>query len=272
MPTLRVAPDLEMSYQVDDFTDPWAQPETILMLHGTAETSAAWYAWVPKLARHFRIVRPDLRGFGGSTPMPRDYPWTIDCVIDDCLRLMDELGIERFHVVSAKIGTNIARPMAARHPGRVITLTVVGGPPPRRDDGAAIIPKWIAEFEEHGVEHWARRTMGRRLGSVFPPEGVEWWIQYMGRTPAPSLAGFLSRIAWADISADIPRIACPTLIIMGKHESSARSVENTRRWQQQIRNSTLLVVPNTDSYHIAASNVEFCAGATLEFLLRNRAA
>ena len=41
MPTLRISPDLEMNYVVDDYTDPWRKPETILMCHGNAESGAA---------------------------------------------------------------------------------------------------------------------------------------------------------------------------------------------------------------------------------------
>ena len=40
MPTLEL-PDMEMHYVVDDFTDPWSKPETILMLHGNAESALA---------------------------------------------------------------------------------------------------------------------------------------------------------------------------------------------------------------------------------------
>src|SRR5882672_9755208 len=59
MPTFRPSPDLDMHYEVDDFTDPWRKPETILLLHGNAESGLAWWAWVPHLARHYRVVRPD---------------------------------------------------------------------------------------------------------------------------------------------------------------------------------------------------------------------
>ena len=54
-----------------------------------------------------------MRGFGHSTPMPRDFPWTLDIVIDDYSTLMDALGIERFHLVGAKIGGVIGRAFAA---------------------------------------------------------------------------------------------------------------------------------------------------------------
>src|SRR5712692_4486169 len=133
MPTFHIPPNLDMHYEVDDYTDPWSHPETVLMLHGNAESGAAWYGWVPHLARRFRTVRPDMRGFGESTPMPRDFPWTLDVIIDDYVRLMDALRIDRFHLVGAKIGGTIARAFAARRSGRVRTLTVVGTPPPLRE-------------------------------------------------------------------------------------------------------------------------------------------
>ena len=44
MSRLHIPPDLDMHYRVDDFTDPWRQPQTILMLHGNAESGLAWDA------------------------------------------------------------------------------------------------------------------------------------------------------------------------------------------------------------------------------------
>lgn len=268
MPTFEVAPDARLHYLVDDFTEPWREPETVLMLHGNAESGLAWYAWVPLLARRFRVVRPDMRGYGASTPMPRDFPWTLDAIIGDYTRLMDSLGMERFHLVGAKIGGIIARALAARRPERVTTLTVVGSPPPLRR-GAEGIPALTEEFETHGVERWARRTMAGRLGDRFPAEGVEWWIRLMGRTPVSTIVGFNAAINYSDIRADLPKIACPTLVIT-TDGSGLASVEETRAWQQLIRNSELLVIPG-NSFHVAASDAERCAHATLDFIARHRA-
>jgi 3-oxoadipate enol-lactonase len=101
-------------------------------LHGNAESGAASYGWVPELARRHRVVRPDMRGFGQSTSMRREFPWSLDGLIDDYCRLMDVLGVERFHLVGAKIGRTIARAFAARRPERVATLIVVDSPTPLR--------------------------------------------------------------------------------------------------------------------------------------------
>lgn len=261
MPTLKL-PDLEMHYVVDDFTDPWSKPETILLLHGNAESSLAWYAWVPHLARRYRVVRPDRRGFGASTPMPPDFEWSFDVMIDDHIALMNALGVERFHLVAAKWGGTLARVFAAKRPDRVATLTVVGTPAAARP-GGEVIPKLMAEFEQRGLKDWLQRTMGQRLGSSFPPEAVDYWLDFMSRAPVSTLIGFQT-INYADISTSIPEIKCPTLVITTEGSGLA-SIEENRAWQEQIPNSRLLVLPG-DSYHVALTDPDACVKATLDFM------
>jgi len=266
MPVQRVAPDLEMHYEVDDFTDPWRKSDAILMIHGNNESAAAWYGWVPTLARKFKIVRPDMRGFGRSTPVSRDFPWTLDIVIDDYLALMDALKIERFHLVGAKIGGVIGRAFAARHPQRVRTLTVAGSPPPIRADLATQEAR-AREVEEQGIEYWARRSMSGRLGKAFPKEGVEWWINYMACTPASSEISFVRTINFSDITADVAKIKCPMLVLTTEGSTLA-SVAETRAWQEKVPHSELVVLRG-DSFHVAASDPERCAEALLDFLARH---
>jgi pimeloyl-ACP methyl ester carboxylesterase len=181
---------------------------------------------------------------------------------------MDALGVPRFHLVGAKIGGIIARAFAARRPERVRTLTVVGSPPPFRK-GAERIPALNEELETRGVEHWARRTMAGRLGDRFPREGIAWWIKFMSRTPVSTLVGFNATINDSDIREDMPRIACPTLVIT-TDESGLASVDETRAWQETIRDSELLVIPGK-SFHVAASDAERCAQATVDFITRRGA-
>jgi 3-oxoadipate enol-lactonase len=268
MPTLQLSPGVEMHYTVDDYTDPWRTPETILMLHGNAEAGVAWYRWVPQLARDFRVVRPDMRGFGASTPMQRDYAWTFDQLIADYVQLMGTLGIERFHLVGAKLGGTVARAFAAREPDRVLTLTVIGTPRPDRPGGDKL-PALLEEIEQGGVAAWAGKNMAGRLGSDFPAEGLAWWTKFMARTQLSTQLGFQRDIAYADISADIPKIRCPTLVITTE-ESGLATIEENRRWQSRIPDSELLVMPG-NSYHVAASDPERCAQAMLDFIDRRHA-
>jgi pimeloyl-ACP methyl ester carboxylesterase len=142
----------------------------------------------------------------------------------------------------------------------------VGTPTPYRPGAAEKAPALIADFERYGVERWARQTMAGRLGSRFPAEGVEFWNRFMGRTALATQLGFMGTIACADIRQDVPRISCPTLVITSAGSGLA-SVEETRAWQESIPDSELLVVPS-DSYHVAASDAEACADATLAFIKR----
>lgn len=266
MPIFSPTPDLTMHYQVDDYCDPWRSPETVLMLHGNAESGLSWYAWAPKFARQFHVVRPDMRGFGQSTPMPRDFSWSLDRLIEDYCALMDHLNVDRFHLIGAKLGGTIARAFAARRPERVITLTVVGTPTPFRAGVAERVPQLIKDFETHGVEYWARQNMASRMGDSFPPEGVEWWARFMGHTAVSTQIGFMGPIGAADIRADLPKISCPTLVITTEG-SALGSVDETRVWQQQIRNSELVVLKG-NSYHVAATHADQSADAALDFIRR----
>jgi pimeloyl-ACP methyl ester carboxylesterase len=268
MPFARIDADLEMHYLCDDFTDPWREAETILMLHGNSERGEVWFAWVPHLARHYRVVRPDMRGFGESTPMPVDFSWSLDRIVDDYVELMRKLHVSCCHLIAAKLGGTVARRLAARYPGVVRTLVVAGTPQPNRDHVRANIPGWMEEFsQENGVEKWARRTMAGRLGDRFPVEGVEWWAKLMGRTPASTQLGFMKTVPVSDITADLPNIKCPTLVITTEG-SALGSVDDTRVWQRMIPNSELLVLPG-NSYHVAASDADVCAQAALAFIKRN---
>ena len=129
------------------------------------------------------------------------------------------LNVDRFHLVGAKLGGTVARRFAARYPERVSTLTVAGTPPPQREGIAATHPALVKEYEaEGGVAHWANRTMAGRLGSRFAPEGAHWWINLMGQTAASTMTGVSTHVSPTDISADLPRITCPTLVMAGDND------------------------------------------------------
>ncbi len=59
-----------IAYTIDDYTDPWRTPATLLLLHAAMGSSKRWYAAVPPLCRDYRVVRMDLRGHGDSQVPP----------------------------------------------------------------------------------------------------------------------------------------------------------------------------------------------------------
>ena len=88
----------------------------------------------------------------------------------------------------------------------------------------------------------------------------------MGRTALSTQLGFMGTIAVADIRADLPKIACPTLVATTE-DSALGTVADTRAWQKTIPDSELLVLPG-NSYHVAATHAEACAQAALDFIRR----
>src|SRR5438067_4445386 len=69
---------ISLAYYVDDFTDPWKSAPTLLLLHAAMGSARRYFAWVPHLARDYRVVRLDLRGHGQSPVPPADRPLTLD--------------------------------------------------------------------------------------------------------------------------------------------------------------------------------------------------
>ena len=67
---------IRLAYCIDDFTDPWKKAPVLLLLHAAMGSARRYYAWVPPLSRHYRVVRMDLRGHGArrSRRQSTSYP------------------------------------------------------------------------------------------------------------------------------------------------------------------------------------------------------
>jgi pimeloyl-ACP methyl ester carboxylesterase len=131
------------------------------MVHGNSESSRAWNQWVPHLAGRYRVVRPDLPGFGAS-PEPEGYGWSASELAGDLRLFLDALGIEQCHLIGAKYGGSVAMLCAAEHPQRLRSLCLFGSPVRGSGTGNADL------IRHKGVRQWAAETMRARLGSAAP--------------------------------------------------------------------------------------------------------
>lgn len=262
MPYLEIPPDFKLFYKIDDFTDAWARSETILLVHGFPENTEAWRGWVPYLARRYRVIRIDRRGFGQSGPVPKDFTYTNELFVDDLVRVIDHLAGEPVHVVGAKSGGITVGKLAALRPDLVKTITLVSTPVLPTD-----MRGWLEHMEEHGMRSWARSTMPPRLGSKMPPAGVDWWVELMGTCAVSTAHAYARWVSTIDIRPDLEHIECPCLVISPDANAPRRSRSYFEDYQKHIPNSELVAIPG-DGYHPGASDPDTCARLTLDFISR----
>ena len=235
-------------YREDWLGEPWRTPEPVVLIHGNDESSVEWYAWVPRMAQEYRLIRPDLPGLGHSR-VPRGFDYSLATLATFVTQVMDRAGVESAHVIGAKTGGAVAMRLAADYPRRTRTLVVVGGP---ASPLAIADPSPIPQRD--------------RLGSNVSKEMIDYWNTLFSRPEREGVKGLSRSLSKFDLASEgvLQRITAPTLVITADR-SKMHSVEKARAYQVQIPNSRLVVI-RSDAYHIAAANADECVTHTLAFL------
>jgi len=238
----------DLFYREDWLGEPWRKPEPVVLIHGNDESSEEWYAWVPRMAQEYRVIRPDLPGLGHSN-VPRGFEYTLPNLATFVAQVMDRAGVDSAHIVGAKTGAAVATRFAADYPKRTRTLVVVGGP--------------LATFKVADPSPIPQRD---RLGSNASKEMIAYWNTLFREGDREGVKGLNKSLSNYDFAKEgvLQRITAPTLVITGDR-SKMHSVEKARAQQTQIPNSRLVVI-RSDAYHIAAANAQECLTHTLAFL------
>jgi pimeloyl-ACP methyl ester carboxylesterase len=240
----------ELFFKDDWLGAPWVKPETALLIHGNDESSVSWFGWISRMALEFRLIRPDLPGFGNSA-IPQNYEWSMPSLATTLARLLDHLGVDAAHIIGAKTGGAIGMQFAADYPQRTRTLTIVSGPVTRVASGLPFSGP-------------SSSSQQRRLGSSASKELVDYWNTLMGSTRPQTKAGMTKVEEALNMESVLPRIAAPTLVITSDR-SALQSVETVLHYQQKIPNSRLLVIPS-DGYHVAVIKPDECVSNVLSFI------
>lgn len=98
--------------------------DPVLAVHGISSNNRLWL-WLADAAPGLTLVAPDLPGRGDSPPV--GGPSSMATRADHLVELMDDLGFERMHVLGMSLGGFVSSALAARHPDRVRTITLVDG-------------------------------------------------------------------------------------------------------------------------------------------------
>ena len=101
----------------------------VVLLHGFPETSYAWRYQIPALAEKYRVIAPDLRGYGETDKPATGYDKRNMSL--DVAELLNSLGIGRVALVGHDRGARVATRFAKDHPGRIDRLVVMDNVPTR---------------------------------------------------------------------------------------------------------------------------------------------
>jgi len=99
------------------------QGETVLLLHGFASNKDYWPLFAKYLTGDYRVVIPDLPGFGESTKRFEEN-YNIDNQVKRFDRFVTVLRLERFHLAGNSMGGTIAAVYVARNPQKISTLAL----------------------------------------------------------------------------------------------------------------------------------------------------
>ncbi|MER7908729.1 alpha/beta hydrolase [Streptomyces sp. NPDC096068] len=193
-------------------------PSTVVLLHSGVCDRRMWDAQFSALAEAgHRVVRCDLRGFGET---PVDAPHTH---AEDVRDLLDHLGADRAAVVGSSFGGEVALEFAARHPGRVSALALLGSGIPGMEPSA--------ELEAWGDREDALLDAGDVDAAV--ELNVDTWLGPEAGDEARALVREMQRRAFAvqlaapeeydpvdpEVTRDeIARIPAPALVAVGAHD------------------------------------------------------
>ena len=264
--------------EVDGLTlnyDVQGEGEPLLLIPYLSADHACFAFQLPAYTEHFSCIAVDLPGSGESDKPAGAY--STEGYADQVAAFLGAMGIERAHVAGVSLGATVGMHLAARHPGRVRSLSLHSS--------------WHAsdDYLKIVVEQW--RTLASALPTVadvvieaiFPwcftpemyverPEFVDALVDFVRGRPAQPVDAFLAQtdaVIAHDASAALGDIEAPTLITSG-----ARDIVCSTRFAEPLESGiggSELVVFDHLSHAGLHEDPETFNRATLDFLLRQRA-
>ncbi len=132
--------------------------EPVLLVHGFGGSAYSWRGVMAELESDYLVIAPDLSGFGFTERPHEKTAYTRFAQGELLLGLMDELGLERTHLVGHSYGGAIAAALAVRSPERIETLTLLNAAGPaypqlRRSVFASLRPLTYAFVRTKSIRH-----------------------------------------------------------------------------------------------------------------------
>jgi pimeloyl-ACP methyl ester carboxylesterase len=225
----------------------------VVMLHGYADRLENWESAADSIARNYRVIALDQRGFGLSTKFadPAKYGAHLT---DDVIALLDSLRIPRAHLVGHSLGGLVAANVALRYPCRVATVTIVAGDflgdslgADSGTVGAAVAP-WIKELESgRGLRGYALFLQPWLSDSAAgAASGVT-----LAANDRGALTATMRALPALNIAAAVEKSTpVPAMFVTGSDDPMlAANRAHARAWPE----ANMLIIPGADHESVIAS-------------------
>ena len=246
--------------------------EVVVLLHGFGSSSDSWNRFAGRLTKHFRVIAPDLPGWGESARIDTEsygYPQQVERFH----QFLGALALGRVHLVGHSMGGFIASAFAARYPERVITLGLLaphGIAEPQPSDLALSVAagdNWLVASSVPGFERLLEKAFAKR---PYIPKSV-----YRAAAARAINGSAKSARIFAETQNNDPTleerldlIQAPSLIIWGDQDRLIH-VSCADVFHRGIKNSELLVFPGTGHMPLMEKARE-CATAWRAFVGKRR--
>jgi pimeloyl-ACP methyl ester carboxylesterase len=218
----------------------------LVLLHGLGGDATFWMRELDALAGRFRVIALDLRGSGRTATASTEHE--VEDLADDVAAVLDALGIERAHVVGFSMGGYVAQAFAVRHPERLARLVLAATSTTLNPQLRAFVDGVLAAYE-------AGIGPARMYDLVWPwlfspafigdPAHADWFAYPEDDPLEQSLEAWRGQYLAQrrfDGSADLARIAAPTLVLLGEQDRLV-AVEEAAAIAARMPDARLVVVP-----------------------------
>jgi len=215
----------------------------VLLIHAFPLNHAMWEPQLSALSAEFRLLVPDIRGFGGSQP---PSAWTMEEMADDLDEFLEKAHAPGCALVGVSMGGYIALSFWAKYPRHVRKL-VLANTRARADNEIekAARNEMIAALEQSGARILPDRMLPRLLKPNSPP-GVVRKVRGMieETSAAAAIYTVMALRDRPDSSTSLHRVSCPTLVLCGEDDLIVRD-QASRAIADAIRRSRFARVPGS---------------------------
>jgi 3-oxoadipate enol-lactonase len=193
----------------------------VLLIHGLAGDHSAWDRQIDELSQSWRVIAPDNRGAGRSSLC--EGPESIASLADDVLRLLDELKIERCHVVGRALGGMVGQELALKRPTVVQSLVLIASAAKVDGLGARCLENMLDVVEwRRSWPDYARHAIQYFLGDRFydaAPEAVAALLTRLSHErDLDSYRHSNVAVRSHDLLQSLHTITCPVLVMSGDRD------------------------------------------------------